>query len=70
MKEREEAVVTLWRKTSSYLVGLNVFNSFLVFSEILLSHILFIFILFWYRCWWKMGPKKVIRFLWRPETLY
>lgn len=23
-----------------------------------------------YRCWWKMGPKRAIRYLWRPETLY
>ncbi|KAF3857935.1 hypothetical protein F7725_011136 [Dissostichus mawsoni] len=39
VKEREDTVLTLWRKTSST----------------------------W--CWWKMGLKRAIRCLWRPETL-
>lgn len=22
------------------------------------------------RCWWKMGPKRGIKYLWKPEKLY
>lgn len=65
VKDREDAVLTLWRKTKSYLVCLGVCVYVCVFVSVF-----DVFSLSGSRCWWKMGPKRGIKYLWKPEKLY